>query len=139
MIDINNYILIGKKIIKTDLLTWAKWFENDQKRIIASTWLAGRVHISTVFLCIDHGFGMHQTPVLFETMIFGGRLDGYQVRYHTYKGAVAGHQKAIALVYKNKRPAFLLRRKRHKNRLIKLPFALQMKIKYPDGIFAKNR
>lgn len=56
--------------------------------------LPGEVHVSTVFLGMDHGFG--GMPLLFETMIFGGELDQFQDRYPTWDMAVAGHAEALA-------------------------------------------
>lgn len=56
----------------------------------------GEVHVSTALLPFDHaGDG---PPVIFETMIFGGDLDGECWRYCTEAEAVAGHANALALV-----------------------------------------
>lgn len=60
-----------------DTLTWAKWFETAERHVADET--IGDSRISTVFLGIDHGFG-HGEPVLWETMVFGGSLDGEQDR-----------------------------------------------------------
>lgn len=57
----------------------------------------GAVQVSTTFLAIDHGFD-GGPPVLYETMIFGGKLDGYQRRYTTRALAEAGHIEARAQV-----------------------------------------
>ena len=46
--------------------------------------------VSTVFLGLDHAFD-GGTPLLFETMIFGGEHDEYQERYATWDEAEAGH------------------------------------------------
>ena len=55
--------------------------------------------VSTVFLGLDHRFsGDGDTPVLWETMIFGGDNDEYQQRYTSHDDAVVGHQKAVAIV-----------------------------------------
>lgn len=51
--------------------------------------------MSTVFLGLDHNFSGGE-PILFETMIFGGPLDGEQRRYHTYDQAERGHTEAVA-------------------------------------------
>jgi hypothetical protein len=51
--------------------------------------------VSTVFLCLDHAFGEDHGPVLFETMIFGGKHDQYQERCRTYKAAKQMHLRAI--------------------------------------------
>jgi hypothetical protein len=56
---------------------------------------AGFVWVSTVFLCIDHGFG-DGPPVLFETMAFGG--DGKDLacfRSHTVEEALATHRAVV--------------------------------------------
>ena len=76
---------------------WAEWFENSgDKRRIAQDLLPGDVRVSTVFLALDHSFG-GATPILFETMIFGGAHDQFQERYTMRADAVAGHAKAVAL------------------------------------------
>ena len=92
-----NYIL-GKnhELIETDLLTWARFFEDIKNRRVAEDIIDG-VRISTVFLGIDHNFGNGE-PLLFETMIFGGDNYDYQERYATWTEAEAGHQRAIELV-----------------------------------------
>lgn len=135
MIDLNHYILSGKKIIKVDLLTWGKWFGTNRKKL-ADTWLPGRVNVSTVFLGINHNFCFdNKQPLLFETMIFGGKYDQWQERYYTYKGAMAGHRRAVKMVQRYKTAAFLKPRDRHKNRFSKLPFIVQMKLTFPKGFF----
>lgn len=104
-----KYILDKKGNIKEvdDLLTWGKWFETGDRIIRKTQIIKGikigkkalgiPVKISTVFLRIDHSFG-GPVPILFETMIFGGKEDGYQERYATKKEALIGHNKAIELV-----------------------------------------
>jgi len=55
----------------------------------------GQVHVSTVFLVVDHSFG-GGVPILFETMVFGYSKDDdddyYQWRYHTEEAARRGHR-----------------------------------------------
>lgn len=48
--------------------------------------------VSTVFLPIDHGYGSQERPVVFETMVFGGPLEGECERYSTWEEAEAGHR-----------------------------------------------
>ena len=80
-----------------DLLKWAAWFgDSGEKRIVAKDTI-GESKVSTVFLGLDNSFGGN-VPILYETMIFGGKEDGYQERYATKEEAVAGHKKAISLV-----------------------------------------
>jgi hypothetical protein len=58
----------------------------------------GDVDISTVWLGMNHRYG-NGAPLIFETMVFGGELDGEQERYATEAEAVAGHAAMVARVY----------------------------------------
>jgi hypothetical protein len=76
----------------------------------------GKIHISTVFLSLDHGWGSGP-PVLFETMIFpdtpwnlplpddtgawndAPALSDFQERYTTWDAAEHGHKAAVELVH----------------------------------------
>ena len=63
----------------------------------------GQSRISTVFMSMDHGLaGLigDGTPVLFETMVFGGEHDEYQERYHTYDEAEEGHKRVCEMIDK---------------------------------------
>jgi hypothetical protein len=90
-----KYILDGHKPKpERDLLTWARWFEDGEKRRVAHD-VVGLVSVSTVFLGIDHQFG-NGPPLLFETMTFGPSDDGQeQHRYSTWDEAVAGHNAIV--------------------------------------------
>lgn len=95
-----KYILKNKKpVAETNLFKWGRWFEKTKRRVIKQKYI-GKVFVSTVFLGLDHRFGMSGDPILFETMIFGGKHDEYQERYTTYEGALKGHKKAVQLVKK---------------------------------------
>lgn len=62
---------------------------------------AGRV--STIWLGLDMGVGLNWAPpLIFETMVFGGPLDGFVCRYYTEAQARRGHQLAVQLVRKNR-------------------------------------
>jgi hypothetical protein len=78
-----------------DLLTWARWYESADRRVAQDMDEGapggGKVHVSTVFLGRDHGFG-RGLPVLWETLVFGGVLDGEMQRYTSLADALAGHQ-----------------------------------------------
>lgn len=56
----------------------------------------GEVEVSTVFLGLDHAF--EGPPLLFETLVFGGELDGQMERYSTRQSAIAGHDQMVAKV-----------------------------------------
>jgi hypothetical protein len=81
----------------TDMMTWARWFEKaGASRVIAKT-PVGDVKVSTVFLGLDHSFG-DGPPLIFETLVFGGPLDGEMERYSTRAQALAGHTAMVKRV-----------------------------------------
>lgn len=87
-----QYVLDGKTPVPCeDLLTWGKWLQNAKaERVVAKSTING-AEVSTVFLGLDHRFNVGP-PLLFETMVFGGPLDGEQDRYSTWEEAEAGHK-----------------------------------------------
>jgi hypothetical protein len=88
------YILKDRVPVPTDLMTWAKAFEDISARIVAKDEFAG-VMVSTVFLGLNHRFG-DGPPLLFETIIFGGPFDQEMNRYATYDEAETGHAAMVA-------------------------------------------
>jgi hypothetical protein len=99
------YILVDRVPFAVDLMTWARWFNDGDRRRVARTVIdeALGVWVSTVFLGLDHNFLGRGDPVLFETMCFGptdgtlafGREThpsiGETWRYSSWKDAEAGH------------------------------------------------
>lgn len=78
-----------------DLLTWGRWMQTAERHVAHDLDEGddGRtIRVSTVFLGLDHKFSSHGPPVLWETMVFGGLLDGEQDRYTSKAAALAGHQ-----------------------------------------------
>ncbi|MDH5919820.1 hypothetical protein L8R85_02160 [Vibrio splendidus] len=120
------YILIGKNAVKVDnLADWSKWFSeharfgsrhvghlNIKKRkpfkkggkMLAKVNKQRQVPItiSTVFLAMDHNhFNMYgNKPILFESMVFGGKYDDYQARYFTWDEAKEAHDQLVIDVTK---------------------------------------
>lgn len=90
-----HWILVGKKVKPVGLMEWAEWYETAERHVGNDK--IGEVFVSTVFLGIDHSFGGGK-PLLFETMIFGGKRNEYQERCSTYNEAVEMHKKALDLV-----------------------------------------
>lgn len=94
-----RYILDGHTPVPApDLETWARWYQNPENFIVAKDTAPDGAQVSTVFLALDHNFfGVAGgQPILFETMVFGGPLNGEQVRYATWDEAVAGHAEMLA-------------------------------------------
>jgi len=72
----------------------------DDNRTVAKTKI-GDVVISTVFLGLDHRMDCMDgagPPIVFETMVFGGKLDHSEGRYSTWDDAVEGHENWVKLV-----------------------------------------
>ena len=96
----DKYILRGKKVVvENDIYKWGKWVQKHNRQV-KQTKIKG-AFISTIFLGLDHSFG-DGPPLLFETMIFGGKYDDFQDRYPTWDDAVAGHKKAVEFVKSRK-------------------------------------
>lgn len=71
---------------------------SEQDRRVGKTRVFDRAEVSTVFLGLDHQWDPDGPPLLFETMVFGGRLDEHTERYSTWDEAVAGHERVVAMV-----------------------------------------
>lgn len=79
------------------LTEWARTFENrrdgdsdwNKRHLVTETKTA---KVSTVWLGLDHNYSDQGPPLIFETMVFGGTLDGEQDRYVTLEQAHAGHE-----------------------------------------------
>lgn len=56
------------------------------------------VSVSTVWIGIDYGFGETERPLVFETMVFGGPLDGERVRTADVHDANTAHDAYVTLV-----------------------------------------
>lgn len=69
--------------------------EHEERRLAFDQ--VGEVEVSTVFLGIDHNFAGGE-PILWETMVFGGKHNDFQQRYSTKEMAIAGHRAAVGMV-----------------------------------------
>jgi hypothetical protein len=91
-----HYILdADNHAVEVDFMTWAIWFE-DGNRTVGYTQINSEILVSTVFLGLDHRFAGSGPPILFETMVFGGPLDGDGSRYSSYDDAEIGHRMMVA-------------------------------------------
>lgn len=98
MLDSGKYKLDGRNIVLAkDIHDWAIAFEDMASRRVAEDTI-GDVRISTVFLGLDHGFGQSGQPVLFETMVFGGKFNDHTDRCCTYDQAEEMHRKVVNMV-----------------------------------------
>lgn len=95
--DLKLYVLDEQNQVvpAQDSSEWAHWFDNTTNRIVGYTDITSEAHVSTVFIGINHRFFGEGPPIVFETMIFGGPLDGHQWRYSSWDDAETGHKAAV--------------------------------------------
>jgi hypothetical protein len=83
------------------ILEWAKDMENPDYKIVKQEVLPNGKWVSTVWLGLDHNFGIG-IPLIFETMVFAGKPKSQggedwaeidMARYSTEKEALKGHIK----------------------------------------------
>lgn len=94
----------GHELIPTDdVVVWGRWLQEsglNGTRIVAQTGNGHRnIMVSTVCLGLDHRHFGDGPPLVFETLVFGGPLDGEMDRYGTWAAAEAGHARMVAKVF----------------------------------------
>lgn len=99
---LGHYVLRdGTPVEEPNVIKWGQWFENaGETRVVRQSTVGGPsgIMVSTVFLGIDHNFSFQGPPLLFETLVFGGPLDGDMRRYTTREAAESGHKEMLSLV-----------------------------------------
>ena len=76
-----------------DLLVWGRWFNTADRKVARTN--IGKTLISTVFLGLDHRFVGQGRPILYETMVFGGKLNYKMKQYCTKEEAIKGHNAMV--------------------------------------------
>ena len=114
-LHMKTYILENKQpVAEPDIIQWCEWMASENCVVAKDTVTikdtitikiagqnVGKIEISTVFLGVD--YSRTETPILFETMIFGGPLDQQCERCSTYGEALIMHK----LMYERVRVATL--------------------------------
>ncbi len=97
MIDLGYYDRRGKKIT---FLEWSALLSDVNYQRVAENHIEGKVdvRISTVWLGLDHSHGSSPQPLIFETMVFGGDKDLFQMRWSTLHGAIKGHEQFVKAI-----------------------------------------
>jgi len=93
------YILNHNKVpVRASAEAWRKWLavKGEDSRQVAYTKING-AKVSTVFLGLDHRWG-EGPPLLFETLVFEGKHDGYCDRCCTWTEAEAQHAAVVAMI-----------------------------------------
>lgn len=79
------------------LRDWAENRQTAEMKRVART-VSEHFVVSTVYIGIDHNFAMEGPPLIFETMVFGGELEGEMDRYATEEEALRGHEEMVRRV-----------------------------------------
>jgi hypothetical protein len=85
----------GTPVPVADVIEWALWFETADRLVLRDGDERTGWEVSTVFLGLDHQHG-NGPPLLYETLVFKGPLDGEMRRYTTRSEAEAGHREVCA-------------------------------------------
>ena len=83
-----------KNAIPADLGTWATFFEKSEGRRVALTHVTDRITVSTVFLGMNHQYG-EGPPLIFETLVIGGLMEGEMDRCSTWAEAETMHERLV--------------------------------------------
>ena len=104
-----HYILVNGKIREVSLFEFAIWFEDTNNRRIDYTTINDDVFVSTIFLGLDMNFTPKEKwktipPILFETMVMGGKFSDRGWRYSTFSQAKRGHWEIVDCIRKGIAP-----------------------------------
>lgn len=87
------HTLVNRRPVPTDMVEALMWREQHRDDMRVGGTQVGDMWVSTVFLLLDHAF-VDGAPLLFETMIFGGKLDHECDRCSTWEQAETMHERA---------------------------------------------
>jgi hypothetical protein len=80
----------GEPVRERNLEAWTRWFERAD-RSIGRTIVTPEITVLTTFRGVGDTDETGTPPPMFETRVFGGILDGEEVRHRTRIEAVNGH------------------------------------------------
>jgi hypothetical protein len=85
----------GRARPANDVLEAARALGDIESRTVDRTEIDNEVHVSTVFLCLDQNHSNEGPPILFETMIFGGRHNCRHWRFSALAEAKKAHWEIV--------------------------------------------
>jgi hypothetical protein len=89
----------GEPVRARSLLDWAYWFQHAERNLART--VVEDAMVSTVFLGIDHSWGMGPFSILYESMIFAEHdeeIDNDMRRYSTRAEALVGHREMVKML-----------------------------------------
>jgi hypothetical protein len=94
----SQYVINADKSVEPmdDPVEWMNRYETDD-RMVASEQV-GEALVVTQFRGIAHGHDGDGRPLVFETIVLKGLLDGHQWQWPTYKAAEEGHIRVVEAV-----------------------------------------
>lgn len=93
----HNYILVdGEPVPEPDILKWSDWFERSDRKLARDEF--DDYYVSTIFMGTDHNYDDTGPPILWETMVFGGKLADEQERYTSRADALRGYARMVKRV-----------------------------------------
>lgn len=95
------YILKGHEPVKVTQQEYMDWYTDtghvtSLRRDHVDKGKKTEIMVSTVFLMVASNW--QGPPLLFETMVFGGKHNHYQRRYATWDEAIRGHEETLSMV-----------------------------------------
>lgn len=93
------FVLDGKKVVPCRCLSdWGEmWTNNSKARTVAVTY-ANEYTVSTMFVGMESfEYDEKGNPLVFETMIFGGKHDEHCYKHGTWEDAELGHIEAVKI------------------------------------------
>jgi hypothetical protein len=93
--NVYGYARDGRPL--TSVLEWGFLHSNLAYIHVRAT-MVGDVEVSTVWIGIPQAGSTPERPLIYETMIFGGKLDECAWRYATEAEAEQGHDDAVEQV-----------------------------------------
>lgn len=92
----------GNPVRATDLLAWGKFMENIPAKQVALHRLPNGVQVSTIFTGLDMAplskMDEPHEPILWQTLVTGGKLHGETQQYRSRSAAEAGHAEMLERV-----------------------------------------
>lgn len=85
-----------KEAVLVDITTWSKWLETADRTLKITD--MSKIIVSTVFLGMEYDYTQGDDLLLFGTLVLGGTMDGYLVRYATWDEAIEGHHEVVGAV-----------------------------------------
>ncbi len=92
-----------RPIVQHDLMRFDRSMTGMQKRRVRYHCFSERIHVSTVFLSVSHGYDINEKPILFETAIITAGDFDIIGRASTWRNALKLHRYALIHLKDNPR------------------------------------